>query len=356
MQSIPVIAREAEHLTVFQRTPQYAWPARNRPLTAEEQSYARENWNELREFFLVNSGGVPYQITMRSAAGDRPEQRQEFLERLWEQGTINFLAGNYIDIMTNAESNGLVADFVRGKIREVVHDPEIADKLMPDYYIGTKRAILEEGYFETYNRDNVTLVDLREDPIERFSASGAHTANGEHPLDMLVLATGFDAVTGAMLRLDPRGRGGVSLKEKWSDRFHNYLGLMISGFPNLFMIHGPGSPGVLYNMPLGAEREMAWIGDCIRHLREGGRGAIEPTPAAEEIWDKEVTDLANATLFPRTDSWWMGANIPGKPRQFCSHLGGPNYFQRINEVADEGYEGFVFEKERSAPTRVRTST
>jgi cyclohexanone monooxygenase len=180
------------------------------------------------------------------------------------------------------------------------------------------------------------------------------TRSGEHPIDMLVLATGFDAISGSMLRLDPKGRGGVSLKERWKDRFHNYLGLTIGGFPNLFVIHGPGSPGVFYNMPLGAERQMSWIGDVIRHLRERGLGAVEPTPDSEEAWGNEVSAIANATLFPRTDSWWTGANIAGKPRYFSAYLVGSLYYQRLSDVANKGYAGFVFEPASRADEAGRT--
>jgi cation diffusion facilitator CzcD-associated flavoprotein CzcO len=236
-----------------------------------------------------------------------------------------------------------MADFVRRKIREIVKDPAIADKLMPDHFVMTKRPILENGYWEAFNRDNVTLVDLREDPIERFTPTSVRTRSGEHPIDILVLATGFDAISGSMLRLDPKGRGGVRLKERWKDRFHNYLGLAIAGFPNLFVIHGPGSPGVFYNMPLGAERQMSWIGDVIRHLRDRGLGALEATPDSEAAWGNEVSGIANATLFPRTDSWWTGANIEGKPRYFSAYLAGSLYYQRLADVAKKGYAGFVFE-------------
>jgi cation diffusion facilitator CzcD-associated flavoprotein CzcO len=236
-----------------------------------------------------------------------------------------------------------MADFVRGKIREIVKDPETADKLMPDHFVMTKRPILENGYWETYNRDNVTLVDLRVDPIERFTPTGVVTRTGEHPIDMLVLATGFDAISGSMLRLDPKGRDGMSLKQRWRDRFHNYLGMTIAGFPNLFMIHGPGSPGVFYTMPLGAERQLDWIGNLVRHLRKQGLGAVEPKTDSEEAWASEVSGIANATLFPRTDSWWTGANIPGKPRYFSAYLGGSLYYHRITGVAAEGYAGFSFE-------------
>jgi len=347
VQAIPEIAKEAAHLTVFQRTPQYSIPARNRPIDPEVIRQAREDWAAIRVKMKASLSGALFDISNRSALEDRPEQRQAVYEKLWQKGGLHLLFSSYADIVTNKEANHTVADFLRGKIREVVHDPETARKLMPDYYVGTKRPLLDNGYFETFSRDNVVLVDLREDPILKITPAGVRTAKGEHPLDMLVLATGYDAISGALLRLNPKGRGGISLKEKWGTRFDSYLGVAIAGFPNLFMIHGPGSPSVLFNMPLGAELEAAWIGDCVRYLRERGLGAIEPIPDVEQSWDKEVAEFANKTLFPLTDSWYTGANIPGKPRQFCVHLGGPLYFQRLSEVAASGYEGFVLEKEIS---------
>ena len=282
------------------------------------------------------------------ALDDTPEQRRARYEALWQRGGFKFFLDGYNDIAMSEEANASLADFIRDKIRGIVRDPKTAEKLMPDHFVMTKRPILDDGYFETFNRDNVTLVDLREDPIERFTPTSVHTRTGEHPIDMLVLATGFDAISGSMLRLDPKGRGGVSLKERWSDRFHNYLGLTIGGFPNLFMLHGPGSPGVFYNMPLGAERQMDWIGNCMRHLREHQLGTVEPTADSEEAWSAEVSGIANATLFPRTDSWWTGANVPGKPRYFSAYLGGSLYYHRISEVTAKDYEGFVFEKAHRA--------
>lgn len=345
VQAIPEIAREAAHVTVFQRTPQYSIPARNRPVDPEMVRQARENWATIRAKMNASPVGSPFEVSARLALEDTAEQRQALYEELWQKGGLHLLFGSYADIMTDKEANRTVADFVRGKIREIVRDPKTAAKLMPDYYLGTKRQLLDNGYFETFNRDNVSLVDLREDPIQEVTPTGVRTTTGDHPLDMLVLATGFDAISGALLRLNPKGRGGVSLAEKWRARFDTYLGIMIADFPNLFMIHGPGSPSVLFNMPLGAELESAWIGDCVRYLRERGLSAIEPTLDAEKNWDQEVAEISNATLYPLTDSWYTGANIPGKPRQFCVHLGGPLYFQRIAEVAAQGYEGFVLEKE-----------
>jgi cyclohexanone monooxygenase len=343
IQSIPEIAREAAHVTVLQRTPQYAFPAKNRPIKPEEMADARTNWDAHREKMHANFGGFPYENQERSALEDTPEQREALYEALWQRGGFQFFLNLYSDIAISEEANQSLADFVRAKIREIVHDPATAEKLLPDYFVITKRPILEDGYFEAYNRDNVSLVDLREDPIERFTSTSVITQTGEHPIDMLVLATGFDAISGSMLRLNPKGRGGMSLKEKWEDRFHNYLGLTIGGFPNLFMIHGPGSPGVFYNMPLGAERQMDWIGRCLSYLHDQELGSIEATTENEEAWGAEVSTLANITLFPRTDSWWTGANIPGKPRYFSVYLGGAMYYHRITEVKDKNFEGFLFE-------------
>ena len=348
VQSIPEIAKEAAHVTVLQRTAQYSVPAGNRPVTPDEMADARENWDTIRAKMQAHQGGFPFDTHERMALDDTPEQRRARYEALWQRGGFSFFLDGYNDIAMSEEANASLADFIRDKIRGIVRDKETAEKLMPDHFVMTKRPILDNGYFETFNRDNVTLVDLRGDPIERFTPTSVCTRKGDHPIDMLVLATGFDAISGSMLRLNPKGRGGVSLKERWSDRFHNYLGLTIGGFPNLFMLHGPGSPGVFYNMPLGAERQMDWIGNCMRHLREHELGAVEPTADSEEAWSAEVSGIANATLFPRTDSWWTGANVPGKPRYFSAYLGGSLYYHRISEVTAKDYEGFVFEKAHRA--------
>jgi cation diffusion facilitator CzcD-associated flavoprotein CzcO len=348
IQVMPEIAKQAAHVTVLQRTAQFAFPAGNRPLTPEDMAEARANWEATRAKMLANPGGFPFDNHARMALDATPEERDAQYEALWQRGGFKFFLDLYMDIAMSEEANQTLADFVRKKIREIVKDPATADKLMPDHFVMTKRPILENGYFEAFNRDNVSLVDLRKDPIERFTATSVITASGEHPIDALVLATGFDAISGSLLRLDPKGRGGLSLKQRWRDRFHNHLGLMINGFPNLFMIHGPGSPGVFYNMPLGAERQMDWIGKCIRHLLEQDLGTIEPSTESEDAWAAEVSGIANATLFPRTDSWWTGANIPGKPRYFSVYLLGVLYYQRIAEVTEREYAGFVFEPARRA--------
>jgi cation diffusion facilitator CzcD-associated flavoprotein CzcO len=346
IQAIPEIAKTAAHVTVLQRTAQYAFPAGNRPITAEELADARKNWEVIRAQMIAHPGGFPADQSTLKALDFTPEVRNAHYEKLWQRGSFKFFLDGYTDVATSEEANASLSDFVKAKIRQIVRDPATAEKLMPNHFVMTKRPILEDGYFEAYNRPNVTLVDLREDPIERFTPTSVVTRSGEHPIDMLVLATGYDAISGSMLRLNPKGRGGVSLKDRWKDRFHNFLGMTIGGFPNLFMIHGPGSPGVFYNMPLGAERQMGWIGECMRYMRERGLGTVEPMAASEEAWGAEVSGIASFTLFPRTDSWWTGANIPGKPRYFSAYLGGSLYYQRLAEVASKDYAGLTFEPAR----------
>jgi cation diffusion facilitator CzcD-associated flavoprotein CzcO len=346
IQAAPEIAKEAGHLTVLQRTPQFAFPCGNRAITAEEMETARETWETRRAQMVANLGGFPADNHERMATEATPEEREALYEKLWQQGSFRFFLDVYNDIAMSEEANATLADFVRAKIRSIVRDPAVADKLMPDHFVMTKRPILENGYFEMYNRDNVTLVDLREDPIERFTANSVVTRSGEHPIDMLVLATGYDAISGSMLRLNPIGRGGVRLEDRWHERFHNYLGMTIADFPNLFMIHGPGSPGVFYNMPLGAERQMTWIGELLTFLKERELGALEPSTDSEQSWAEEVSAIADVTLFPRTDSWWTGANIEGKPRYFSAYLIGAAYYERLAEIAAGGYGGFKFEAQR----------
>lgn len=343
IQAIPEIAKEADHLTVFQRTPQYALPARNREITRQEMQLARDNWEDHR-LSMINHGGYPHKLFPRDYEEDDFETRQLRYEELWDQGGMELIFGGYTGVLTHKALNEEVGNFVKGKIAETVKDHETAQKLMPNYHFATKRLILDNGYFETYNRENVSLVDLRNDPIERFTEQGIVTQNAVHDIDIVVLATGFDAVSGSMLKLNPKGRGGISLKEKWQERFDTYLGTTISGFPNMFMIHGPGSPGVFYAMPLGSERTIDWIEGCITHQRENGLNAMEATKSAETAWDHEIQTIASKTLYVETESWYLGANIPGKPRQFLGHLIGSQYFMRLNEIAEKDFEGFVFEK------------
>jgi cyclohexanone monooxygenase len=346
VQAIPVIAETAEHVTVFQRTAHFAIPARNRPLSPEVVQEYRDNWQAIRKSMHESPAGVPsvYGVmATRSALEDTPEQRRVLFEHFWERGGAQIMFGAYNDIGTNPEANATLADFVRSKILETVVDQEVAKKLLPSYYIGTKRIILNTDYYETYNRDNVTLVDLRGDPIETITTTGVRTRSGDHPLDVLVLATGYDAMTGAIRRINPVGRGGITLQEKWAEGATTYLGIGIADFPNLFLMQGPQSPSVLYNMPFGGESQGDWIADCITYMREHGLATIEPTPASEHAWGAQVQEIADQTLYPYTDSWYIGANIPGKPRQFTVHLNGLLYYDTLADVAANAYTGFVSE-------------
>jgi cyclohexanone monooxygenase len=359
VQSIPEIAKRAGHLTVFQRTPQYSIPAGNRPLTDEFVRAAVDNWEQVRgEMFTTQLGaplacGRPAELM---ASEHTPEQRRAVYEQFWRDGGLGILFSSYTDLLTDPEANETLAEFVRAKIREIVRDPATAEKLMPTYYIGTKRQILDDGYYQTFNRDNVDLVDLRSEPIEAVTASGVRTGAREYPLDMLVLATGYDAMTGALLRMDVVGRDGLTLRQKWSDGPHTYLGVTVAGFPNLFLIHGPESPSVLFNMPLGAELLGDWIAGCITHLHDRRASVVEADPAAEPGWAEEVRAIAEDTLFPRTESWYTGANIPGKPRRFSVHLGGVEYHEQLAQLAADGYPGLVFSgKEAESSSRITRS-
>ena len=342
VQAIPHIAKTAEHLTVFQRTPQYAVPARNGPIDQAYQQQIQSEWKEYRDFMLETVTGMPYPPAERSALDDTPEQRRKVYEELWQKGGFQVLFGGYNNLMTDEAANETISAFVRDKIRETVKDPQTCEKLLPNYMLGTKRLILDEAYFETYNRDNVTLVDLREDPIERITNHAVVTANDMYELDMLILATGYDAITGTLVKLNPCGRNGRDLKTVWQDSFTTYLGMMIPDMPNLFMINGPESPSVLHNMPLAGELQSDWVGRCIRAMGEQGFATIEPAPGMEVEWRKDTEEAAQHTLFSRGESWYTGANIAGKHRQFVVHMGGKAYFDKLTDVAQNDYRGFVF--------------
>jgi cyclohexanone monooxygenase len=343
IQAIPIIAGEAAHHTVFQRTPNFSVPSRNTRLSPERVAELKRNIKEIREFCRWSSIGQPYDFKETEARKVSAEERQRQFEADWQKGGFEWMFGSFSDLVFDKAANDFAADFVREKIRNVVKDPDIARKLTPTGYpIATKRLPLDNGYFETFNRDNVTLVDLRETPIESIVASGVRTSKEVHELDIIVFATGFDALTGPLTRIDIRGREGQSLKEKWAAGPRTYLGVAAEGFPNMFMITGPGSPSVLGNMPTSIEQHVDWICDCITHLRERGAEIIEPTGNAEESWGAHVKELADDTLFPQTDSWYMGANIPGKPRVFLPYVGGFGTYRKLcDEVAGKAYEGFT---------------
>jgi cyclohexanone monooxygenase len=341
IQAVPVIAEEAAELVVFQRTPNYSVPAHNRPLPPAELAAVKANYADLRERnrrTVVGFGGwAP--PPGGSAVGLKDDERERVLEERWADGGLWFLSV-FNDVVFNEQANDLVAEFVRGKIRAVVADPAVADRLSPTTRIGCKRMCVDSGYYKTFNRPNVRLVDLREAPIEAITPTGVQTA-GEHiELDTLVFATGFDAMTGTLLRIDIRGRDGLPLQEAWAEGPRTYLGLGVPGFPNLFLITGPGSPSVLTNMVTSIEHHVDWISDCIDHLRSQGHGTIEADREAAEQWVAYVNAVAGTTLYTTCNSWYLGANIPGKPRVFMPLFGFAPYVATCADVAAHGYRGY----------------
>jgi cation diffusion facilitator CzcD-associated flavoprotein CzcO len=271
-----------------------------------------------------------------------PEEQQALCEELWELGGFRFLFGSFNDIMVSEEANEVVAEFVRGKIREVVKDPATAKLLTPtDHPYGSKRPPIDTGYYEAYNRDNVSLVDVRSAPIVAITPNGLRTADAEYEFDIIVFATGFDAMTGSLQKIDIRGKGGQALADKWEGGPRTYLGLQVAGFPNLFTITGPGSPSVLTNMPVAIEQNVDWISDCIEYMRTHGMDRIEAKPEAEEGWVDHVNEVASYTLYDQANSWYVGANIPGKKRVFMPYVGGMiEYRRHCDESASKGYDGF----------------
>lgn len=341
LQLIPQLAQQARHLYVFQRTPAYSLPGKNRRISAEEEAQFKVSHESLREKMRSSSTGTLHVMTDQSPLSLTPEERQRTFEKLWDEGGAGLMY-HFNDLVVRPDANELVAEFVRQKIRETVKNPATAEALTPRQYpIGTKRICIDIDYFETYNRDNVTLVPLSDDPIEEITASGVRTAKATVELDCLVFATGYDALTGAVLEIDIRGVGGQSLKKKWEAGPRTYLGLASAGFPNLFMVTGPGSPSVLSNMLVSIEQHVDWIAECLKALRDKGLNRIVPALEFEDNWVAHVSELANYTLFVRAASWYMGANIPGKPRVFMPYIGGVGvYRQKCAQVAADGYQGF----------------
>ena len=350
IQSIPVIAEQAKHLTVFQRTPNFSIPAHNAPLTAEQRDAFRANYPEVRRFAReVAKNGIYTEMPDRGALDDGDNERRAKYEQRWQRGGLTFMSV-YNDLALNTAANDTAADFVREKIAEIVSDPETARLLQPTSYpIGTKRICIDTDYFATFNRPNVTFVDIKSNPIEEILPQAVRTTANEYAIDALVLATGFDAMTGSVAKIDITGRDGLTLNQKWAEGPKTYLGLMSAGFPNLFIITGPGSPSVLSNMIVSIEQHVDWIADCVTWMRGRGSDSIEAEKDAEDKWVAHVNEVAFATLYPQANSWYMGANIPGKPRIFMPYIGGVGPYRQIcNEVAAKGYEGFAMTaKERS---------
>jgi cyclohexanone monooxygenase len=342
IQLTPIVAEQADQLTVFQRTATYAVPAHNRALDPEEQAEVKADYAGLRKRNreMVTAFGSRTPPNPEFALMTDPEAREAEFERRWEQGGLLFL-GAYSDLLLSEEANELAADFVRRKIRSIVHDPEVAEKLSPTTIIGCKRMCVDTGYYATFNRPNVSLVDVSESGIETLTPRGLRAGGVEYEFDSIIFATGFDAMTGALLAIDIRGRQGRTLEDAWAEGPRTYLGLGIAGFPNLFTVTGPGSPSVLTNMIASIEQHVDWISDCLAHLRREGLRTIEATPEAQDDWVAHVNMIADITLYPSCNSWYLGANVPGKPRVFMPLVGFPPYAARCDEVATNGYEGFA---------------
>lgn len=345
VQAIPRIAKQASHLTVFQRTANWVIPVWNAPMKVEFVDWVKSHYDQIRETCLASGGGVPFEVSHTRAKEVSPAERQKILEKAWAVGGTRFFAQSFSDLLSDQEANDAAAQFVAKYIRTIVRDPAIAELLIPtDHPIGTKRPPMDDDYYATFNRPNVMLVDIRRSPILDINGSTLRTTGGAYDLDALVLATGFDAITGPLMAIDIRGRGGISLRDKWSAGAKSYLGLGTAGFPNLFTITGPLSPSVLANMPTAIEQHVDWIADCLAYMRHHALSAIEATTGAEDQWVAHTADVAQGTLYPKANSWYLGSNIPGKPRQFGVYLGGfNNYREHCNDIAANGYEGFAFE-------------
>ncbi len=341
IQSIPIIAAQSAQLYVFQRTPNYSVPAGNRPLSAEEVEQAKATYADRRHKSWRSGGGSPHvahpKLTMQASA----QERREAFERRWDLGGVLF-SKTFSDQMIDTQANEEARKFYEEKVRAVIDDPAVADLLIPnDHPIGTKRICTDTNYFQTFNRPNVRLISVRKTPIESIDATGINTTEEHFDVDAIVLATGFDAMTGTLAKIDIVGRGGQRLVDDWTGGPRTYLGLGVDGFPNLFLVSGPGAPAVLANMVLHAEAHVNWIADAIDHLDEHGFAGIEAGTDAVDEWVAECNKRAEATLFPKANSWYMGANVPGKPRVFMLFIGGfATYLDICAEVADAGYKGF----------------
>jgi cyclohexanone monooxygenase len=346
IQCIPIIAKEAKSLTVFQRTPGYCVPARNAPLDPNEIRQIKANYSEFRKknesFAFAFDVGNP----KPSAKEATTAERREVFEECWRLGGLRFL-GSYEDLIVDRASNDLAAEFLREKIKEIVLDPAVAAKLLPKTTVGCKRLCLDTGYYATYNRENVTLVDLNTSPITHVTPDGLATSDQTYDLDCIVFGTGFDAMTGALNRIDIRGREGLALRDKWAEGPRAYLGLASADFPNMFIISGPGSPSVLTNMVPSIEQHVEFVGRCLAYMKEYGLTSISASRQAEDDWVDHVNSVADGTLYPGCNSWYLGANVPGKPRIFMALVGFPDYVKRCEEIERMGYSGFVLRRTKT---------
>ena len=343
IQSVPIVAEQASHLTVFQRTANFSIPARNASLSAEERQSWRADYPEIRRKAREETrNGIYTELPDKGALDDGDNERRAKYEARWSRSGLTFMSV-YNNLALDKAANDTAADFVREKIAEIVKDPQTAKLLQPNNHpIGSKRICIDSDYFAAFNRANVTLVDIKSNPIEEILPDAVRTGGKDYEIDALVLATGFDAMTGSVAKIDIRGRKGQTLNQKWAEGPKTYLGLMSAGFPNLFIITGPGSPSVLSNMIVSIEQHVDWITDCIAYMRDRDLDSMEAKKEAEDNWVDHVNEVAQGTLYPQANSWYMGANIPGKPQIFMPYIGGVAiYRQTCNDVAAKGYEGFT---------------
>jgi cyclohexanone monooxygenase len=351
IQVITVTAAAARDLWVFQRTPNYSMPAHNGPLDPDVQREIKRTFAERRRMAELAEAGVPFPAPEQRANEVSDEERRRMYEKGWARGGINSLSYAFTDFHSDEAANATGAEFTRQQIRRIVRDPQVAALLSPSHHIGTKRTCVDTGYYEVYNRPNVHLVDVRSSPIQEITPRGIRTSDAEYELETIIFAIGFDAMTGPFLDIDIRGRAGLSLRERWAAGPRTYLGLTVAGFPNLFLITGPGSPGVLSNMVVSIEQHVDWLADCIAHLHAEGLDVVEATDEAEKGWVAHVNEVADATLYPQATSWYVGANVPGKPRVFMPYVGGCGaYRAECDEIARDGYRGFRRSRAADAPT------
>ena len=345
IQSIPVLAEQANNLTVFQRTPNYSIPSQNEPMTNKYEQSWKDVYTARRKEMRYSAHGSLKDLNNVPALSVDEEQRQQLYSERWAIGGTGFL-GSFNDLLTNADANYTAAEFVRQQIKKIVEDQETAEILCPTTYpIGTKRICIDTGYFETYNRKNVKLIDISKRPIQRLVSNGIVANEQLYVFDSIIFATGFDAMTGSLFNVDIKGRKGIALRDKWNAGPKTYLGLMSASFPNLFMITGPGSPSVKSNMIMSIEQHVDLVTDTLLRMRSEGLSVVEPELDAENSWVEHVQEVANKTLFPRANSWYMGANIPGKPRLFMPYIGGVGVYREIcEEIVADNYRGFKFEK------------
>jgi len=346
IQTIQEVAKTASHLTVFQRTANYCAPLHNSRITEEEQAKIKASYPEIFARCQETAACFVHMFDSRSVFDVSPEEREAFFEKLYAEPGFGILQGNFHDILSSTAANDLISDFVKKKIRQRVRDPKVAEKLIPtNHGFGTRRLPLETRYFEVYNQDNVLLVDIRDTPIERITPLGIKTSEQEYPFDIIIYATGFDAVTGGFDRIDIRGTGGQRLRDKWDGNPKTLLGLQVAGFPNMLTLVGPHNVATRCNIPRCIEQNVEWVTDLVKYMREHNLTRVEATPEAEKEWTDHVIEIASGMLIGKTPSWYTGvnSNVPGrdKPRVITYQGGAPAYRQRCEEVARSGYAGFA---------------